>query len=649
MAIGRVGGPMLLSTLDRQGIDLQFTTDGLNLVYLDFSNFTMGVRQSGGRFVFNVNGNAVLGSVVMENNAIITTANLNQNLTLQANGIANVTVINANVISGRVDGTVIGALNPRPGYFTSVTSSTFIDTDTITSTGLGQFKTANVNNLRSNHVTFTAANNNILTDDSFLQFFTSNSTLVVGNLVTLLDQIYDTISVANLIVRTSVANSIPYFAANGYLLTNSNLTISDNANTLNVGKVVLDSTNTNQLLFVDSSDQTVKGTDYLTFDGLNMRANGITRLGNLNISNETISTPLASNKDIVIAPDGTGVISVTDSIIRDLATPTDPSDATTKQYVDDLVAVTTISTRSIFQGDTNILVSDDNLFTANIVFTVQNTEVGRLVQDQVRWQDITFNDATISTAAGALILQPYNNDRIQFQTSKAVTLPVGPSASRPVAGLEYQGDFRYNTELGTIEWYDGSQWENPANSTVTSQTIIPDGISATFTLTQPSTTEAVLVNFNGVIQRPSTTYSVASDQITFTSVPLTTDIIEVRFFNGTVAQATNPIVVDKPYSNVGMTTTTIDSWYVNQYRGAKYTYTARTTTGDNVELGDIKLVHDNIDAYFNTSFVSKTGNSMVTWSTSIDFSGVLSLQAQGTHVDVNIKWHAVYLTDPDVM
>jgi hypothetical protein len=152
-----------------------------------------------------------------------------------------------------------------------------------------------------------------------------------------------------------------------------------------------------------------------------------------------------------------------------------------------------------------------------------------------------------------------------------------------------------------------------------------------------------------VIQRPSTTYSVASDQITFTSVPLTTDIIEVRFFNGTVAQATNPIVVDKPYSNVGVTTTTLDSWYVNQYRGAKYIYTARTTTGDNVELGDIKLVHDNIDAYFNTSFVSKTGNSMVTWSTSIDFSGVLSLQAQGTHIDVNIKWHAVYLTDPDAI
>ena len=43
MAIGRVAGPMLLSTLDRQGVDLNFVTDpgsgSQTLLYLDFSNF----------------------------------------------------------------------------------------------------------------------------------------------------------------------------------------------------------------------------------------------------------------------------------------------------------------------------------------------------------------------------------------------------------------------------------------------------------------------------------------------------------------------------------------------------------------------------------------------------------------------------------
>ena len=247
-----------------------------------------------------------------------------------------------------------------------------------------------------------------------------------------------------------------------------------------------------------------------------------------------------------------------------------------------------------------------------------------------------------------MILSPYNNERVILDTPKALGLPVGNSADRPTPGLEYVGDFRFNTELGTVEWYDGNSWENPANSTVISQTIVPDGINATFTLTQNSTTEAVLVNFNGVIQRPSTTYSVASDQITFSSVPLTTDIIEVRFFNGTVAQATNPIVADRSYSNVGVTATTIDSWYINTYRGAKYTYVAKTTIGNNYETGDLHVVHDNLDGFHSSTFVSKTGSSMITWTLTNDPLGIMNVKAQGTHADVQVKFHAIYLTDPTV-
>ena len=39
MAISRVPGYSLLQDLDRQGTDLQFTTLGNTLVYMDFSNF----------------------------------------------------------------------------------------------------------------------------------------------------------------------------------------------------------------------------------------------------------------------------------------------------------------------------------------------------------------------------------------------------------------------------------------------------------------------------------------------------------------------------------------------------------------------------------------------------------------------------------
>ena len=261
---------------------------------------------------------------------------------------------------------------------------------------------------------------------------------------------------------------------------------------------------------------------------------------------------------------------------------------------------------------------------------------------------MSINDTTISTVAGPLYLTPYNYNRVVVDTASAMRLPVGNDAQRPSAGFEIQGDFRFNTELGTIEWFDGTQWENPANSTVFSQTIVPNGTSATFTLVQPSTTEAVLVNFNGVIQRPSTTYSVAGNLITFSTVPLSTDIIEVRFFNGTVAQATNPIVADRSYANVGLVTTTIDSWYTNAYRSAKYTYVAKSVTGNNYETGDLHVVHDDLDGYFSSTFVSKTGSSMITWSTYRDIYGVLNIQARGAYADVQVKFHAIYLTDPTV-
>lgn len=637
MAIGRVAGPMLLSELDRQGIDLTFTTNSQQLVGLDFNNFLMALRGgSGGPYVFNVNGNAAIANVVLDAGALITTQGTNQNLTLHANGVANVTVINANVISGRVDGTVIGGLDPRPATFTYLGVN-----------NLATLTTAAVSNLRQNLIPFTTANG-ILIDNPTLRFFNDNSSMVVDNLTVLQSQTFTTLDAANVIIRNSTPTAIPFMAANNWIKTNSALTYTEANNMVSAGNIRLSSPNTNQLLFLDASDnRMLKGTTYLTFDGTNLRANGITRLGNVRVFNNTIGTA-NTDEDLILSPDGAGIISASDHNIRNLAAPIEPSDAVTKAYVDAAITVSTASTSTIFQFTSKVQVQDDNNGTANLTFVTNNVEQGRIESGLVTWQDITINDATISTQAGPLVLNPYNNDRVQINTSKAINLPVGNNAERPTPGLEYVGDFRFNTELGTVEWFDGAQWENPANSTVTSQTIVPDGVNATFTLTQESTTEAVLVNFNGVIQRPSTTYSVAGDQITFSSIPLTTDIIEVRFFNGTVAQATNPIVADRSYSNVGVTSTTIDTWYMNTYRAAKYTYVAKSTLGNNYETGDLHVVHDDATAFFSSTFVSKTGSSMITWDVNPDIIGVMSLKAQGTHADVQVKFHAIYLTDPTV-
>ena len=637
MPIGRVAGPMLLSELDRQGIDLAFTTSNQPLVGLDFTRFIMAIRGGTqiGQFVLDVNGNAAIGNVILERGGVITTQGVDRHLYLQANTAANVYVTNANVISGRVDGTVIGGLNPVDGTFTYLNANT-----------LATLRTANVQTIRANAIPFTAANGQILVDNTTFKFFSANNRLVVANLSVTEEQTFTTLDTANIIVRGANPTSITYIASNNWVVTSTNLTYYAGNNLVRAGNVRLDDTRTDSVLFVDSTENNkLKGTSYLTYDGINLRAYGITRLGDVTAFNNSIGTAVAI-QDLILDPDGSGVISVANHNIRNLATPLQPSDAATKSYVDGLITISTAATNSIFAGDSRVQVLDDNLFTANIVFYVQGAEQGRVESGLVTLQDIEFEDATIKTQAGPLILRPYNNDRIQFYTTQAVTLPVGDNTTRPVPGLEYTGDLRFNSSAGTIEWYNGSGWATPATNTWISQTITPDGTSATFTLDYPATTNSVLVNFNGVIQRPGWTYTVSTDQITFSTVPLTTDIIEIRLLGSTVQQATNPIVADRAYDTVGTSSTAVDTFSISLYRGAKYTYVAKTLTGNNYEIGDVKVIHDGVNAYLSSTFTSKTGTTMLTWTSSIDIYGILTLSAQGTHTDAKVKYHVTYLTEP---
>ena len=70
MAISRVPGAALLSDLDRQGIDLEFTTSGNTLVYMDFANFRLGVNNPSPTNDLDVVGTAKLANVLVSNNSL---------------------------------------------------------------------------------------------------------------------------------------------------------------------------------------------------------------------------------------------------------------------------------------------------------------------------------------------------------------------------------------------------------------------------------------------------------------------------------------------------------------------------------------------------------------------------------------------------
>jgi hypothetical protein len=119
---------------------------------------------------------------------------------------------------------------------------------------------------------------------------------------------------------------------------------------------------------------------------------------------------------------------------------------------------------------------------------------------------------------------------VSFTGTGALQLPVGSSGNRPVG---VNGYVRFNTDLPSLEYFDGTIWV-PITNTVTDQQITPDGTSDTYTLTQSATTVGTMVSINGVLQTPGVAYTIADTSITFTEIPLATDIIDVRFLGAAV-------------------------------------------------------------------------------------------------------------------
>lgn len=115
MAISRVPGFSLLPNLDRQGVDLQFTTQGNALVQMDFTNFRVGINSSAPTESLSVNGN-----VIVSNGHVYSEANVSYDLGKITNYWRNFYVENAVIssnltigsglsISGNIDTTSINA------------------------------------------------------------------------------------------------------------------------------------------------------------------------------------------------------------------------------------------------------------------------------------------------------------------------------------------------------------------------------------------------------------------------------------------------------------------------------------------------------------------------------------------------------------
>jgi len=126
------------------------------------------------------------------------------------------------------------------------------------------------------------------------------------------------------------------------------------------------------------------------------------------------------------------------------------------------------------------------------------------------------------------------NAIVSFNTTNSVKMPVGNTAQRPDPATI--GMLRFSSTVDALEVYSSGGWETvgvPAFTVITDDQFSGTGACTTFTLSEDSTTAATIVSINGVVQIPTTAYSVTGNSLVFTEAPEVSDTIDARLLTTT--------------------------------------------------------------------------------------------------------------------
>jgi hypothetical protein len=577
MAIGRVPGAALLGNLDRQGLDLSFTTESATLLQLDFTNYRLGINTSTPQQALDVAGNILVtaGDVYTSNDLLY--------------NIGSETSRWNTIYVGQLTSAAISGLISTPAQ------------PNITSVG--------------------ALNELTVSGDLIVQSSVVPSGNIAGNIGyedKWWSEVYaDTINASNI---------------NGTILT------SNQPNITNLGNITVDSISTGGNVVIGGN-----------INGATITADSFIQNGRAVLDDSVVLTVVGdvtgsgtySNIAVILADSGViaGVYGSADDEI---------ADTVPKITVDSKGRITSIANVALTRVG-NISFIDTTISTTSSITLTSATD-----------GDITL------TAGGAGIVKISGND--------AIAIPVGSTLNRPAAvGAGY---LRYNTDLGTIEFYNGVEWTNNQSAAlITSQTIVPDGITNEFVLYDTATTTGVLVSINGTMQQPTTAYTVNGKVITFTEVPAQTDIVEVRAMSLIVSSVTaisdgttraetdsltgeirfinnntetlkisqtGAMVTTSPLVNVltSEIPVTIDSYDTALYRTAKYII--QSTHSLTTESCEVLVTHDGISSYMAISNVIGSGITLGNISTTISESTVL-IQYTATSANTSIRLSKNYI------
>jgi hypothetical protein len=260
--------------------------------------------------------------------------------------------------------------------------------------------------------------------------------------------------------------------------------------------------------------------------------------------------------------------------------------------------------------------------------------------------------------------------KLQIVGTDAMIIPAGFTSERPgVSGYtDVEGMLRFNKTLTSLEFFDGAIWQGTGTSfTVITSTLFSganvDGINANFTLPAAATTNGTIISINGVVQIPTSAYSVSGNLITFTEAPATGDVIDVRRLTTTATvssissgytvfdtntnwaniqtgnvtdgsvnrisiNSTNDVIfsgvkliyddVNPANVTVAADLTLLDRFPANAYVSAKYIVSMKQGGTANVQAMEALLVQNTTSAWVTTYGIVNNGNTMGTLAANVD-------------------------------
>jgi len=534
-------------------------------------------------------GNISTGNISLSGNVLtdlnVTTSVYAGNLVTNGNVTAVGNVYGGNISSANIYGTNIGTEQIVFGNATInglLTSVSTLTTDGNNVTAGGNIN-ASGNVIAGNFQTIGSGGN------------ISGANYIKGNILSVTGNVYgaNVTTVGNISATGNIATG-NYFVGNGYYITGinpGNVAVTKIVNGGSYGNIA--SSDGNLVIAIGATSNTVAtfydtGVDFAgnlsvagNVIGGNITTIGlVTATGNVTGGNILTGGLVSATGDI----NTSGNVSAVGNVIAGNISTSGASGnitganivsavtftATGNVYAVNVFASTDVSATGNVLATANI--TGGNILTANIVSAGGNIQSGTTMLVDTTTGSVTLG-ANVTLTAGATLA---------INATDSMLIPVGTTGDRP--GTPATGMLRYNSTLSSCEIWNGAAWVAVGGSSytvITNEQFNGDGSTVAFTLGSSQTTDSCIVTINGVVQIPTTAYSVSGIYptcvLTFTEAPAISDIIDVREITST---STVTAISNSPGNAIVSVSSTIGQVNIAGNLVAQVNATAPSLTGN---------------------------------------------------------------------